>query len=181
MVTELAPEQSIVLVIDIQQALASSIVGMDRVVDRVVFLLKVANLLGVPVMATEQNPQKMGPTVEELAPWLGQSRPKMDFSAMRSSPDLARRQAVVVGIETHICVSQTVRDLIGHGAEVLVCGDAVSARSIDRHELGLERIRHYGAAIGHSEAVAYEWMGTADHPKFREVLKAVKEHPPSIR
>jgi nicotinamidase-related amidase len=184
MVSRLAIENSFMLVVDMQAALASSIVGMDRIAGRAQFLLKVAKLLGIPVVATEQNPTKMGATVEPIASMLESRHAKTSFSALGCPECLAeierlgRKQVIVLGIETHICVSQSVRDLKERNFEAIVCGDAVSSRSTDRHELGLERIRQYEAAIGHTEAVAYEWMGSSDHPRFREVLSVVKQHPP---
>jgi nicotinamidase-related amidase len=156
---------------------------MDRVVDRSRFLVRVAQLLGVPVLATEQNPERMGGTVSGLADLLESRQSKMAFSACGASAlaqhleNGTRRQAVVVGIETHICVSQTAHDLLERGFEVAVCPDAVSARSVERHKLGMERIRDAGAVPAHTESIVYEWLGSADHPLFREALKIVKEHP----
>jgi nicotinamidase-related amidase len=104
----------------------------------------------------------------------------MSFSC--SGCDLFRRrfvnaepcQVVLVGVETHICVNQTAHDLLDLGHTVIVCADAVSARTEDRHTLGLGRLRDAGAIVAHSESVVYEWMRSADHEKFREVLKIVK-------
>jgi nicotinamidase-related amidase len=174
------PQRCLVLVVDVQEALLSSIFEIDRVVARASFLIQIANLLEVPVLATEQNPSKMGGTEPSLAALLPQPFPKMAFSACGSPEAMTaleatgRRQIIVVGIETHICVSQTAHDLLDRGYEVAVCPDAVSARSIERHKLGMERIRDAGAVPAHTEAVAYEWLRSADHPKFRDALKIVK-------
>jgi isochorismate hydrolase len=137
----------------------------------------------VPILATEQNPGRMGGTHERLLP-LVKSSPleKMAFSCAGCTEfsdsliTLQRPQIVLIGIETHICISQTALDLLTKGFEVIVCADAVSARSPDRHSLGLERIRDAGAGIAHTESVAYEWMGAADSPAFREALELVKSH-----
>lgn len=180
---KLDPSQSFVLVVDVQGALSKAIWEMDRTVDRCRFLARIARLLDVPVLATEQNPSRMGATVPELAELVEETFAKMAFSALGSTElmsrlqSLGRRQAVVVGIETHICVSQSALGLLELGYEVAVCPDAVSARSVDRHKLGMERIRDAGVVPAHTEAVAYEWLGAADHPKFRDALAIVKAHP----
>jgi nicotinamidase-related amidase len=94
-------------------------------------------------------------------------------SALRATE---RNQAVLVGVETHICVSQTALSLLSEGFEVFVCADAVGARSVDRHKLGMERMRDAGAVAAHTEAIAYEWLQTADDPQFREALELIKEY-----
>ena len=177
--------RSLLVVVDVQRSFMKGIHEAERVLDRSSFLIKVARLLDIPVIVTEQYPDRMGGTEERILPLLDPaSAPvgKMSFSCcgegsfMEEIRRYDRLQAVIVGIETHICVSQTAHDLLSYGYEVIVCPDAVSARSLDRHKLGMERIRDGGAAPAHSEAVAYEWMGSADHPKFREALAIVKEH-----
>jgi nicotinamidase-related amidase len=179
----LDPSRSVLLVIDIQEALLSSIYEIDRVVARSAFLIRIASLLEVPVVATEQNPTRMGGTEKSLAKLIAAPHSKMAFSTCGCDEAVAqlrsseRKQAVLVGIETHICVSQTAHDLMDQGYEVVVCPDAVSARSLDRHKLGMERLRDAGAVPAHTESVAYEWLGSADNPLFRDALKIVKEYP----
>jgi nicotinamidase-related amidase len=177
------PEESVLFVIDIQGALLPSIHEIDRVVSRTAFLIKIAKLLGVPIVTTEQNPGRMGGTEVSLASLLDEPISKMAFSACgchdvtSQLKRLNRKQAVLTGIETHICVSQTAHDLLEQDFTVGVCPDAVSARSLERHKLGMERIRDAGAIPAHTESIAYEWLKSADHPLFREALKIVKEHP----
>lgn len=173
------PEESVLLVIDIQAALLSSIHEIDRVVSRSAFLIKIAKLLDVPIVATVQNPSRMGAIEPTLASLLDEPHAKMAFSACDAVAEQLkeRSQAILVGIETHICVSQTAHDLLDKGLTVAVCPDAVSARSLERHKLGMERIRDAGAIPAHTESIAYEWLRSADHPVFREALKIVKEHP----
>ncbi|MEZ0326694.1 MAG: isochorismatase family protein [Fimbriimonas sp.] len=179
---KLEPEKSILLVIDIQEALLSSIHEIDRVVSRTSFLIKIATLLDVPIVATEQNPTKMGGTQHTIAQLIAPPLAKMSFSvcgcaeAVDAISESGRKQAILVGIETHICVSQTAHDLLARGFEVVVCPDAVSARSLERHKLGMERMRDAGVIPAHTESVAYEWLGTAEHPHFRDALKVVKDH-----
>ena len=179
------PGESALLIIDIQPVLTKTIYEADRVLSRVAFITKMANLLSVPVLATEQNPSRMGSTHELIASELGDRKPfsKMAFSAA-CSPELlsalsayGRKQVILVGMETHICVSQTAHDLQDLGYQVIVCPDAVSSRTLDRHKLGMERIRDAGIVPAHTESIAYEWLGSSEHPAFKAALAIVKEYP----
>ena len=179
---KLDPTRSVLLVVDAQPAFLQGIFEAERVLARTTFMARVAEAMGVPVLATEQNPDRMGGAHPDLAPHVGAPFPKMTFSCI-GCEDLAsaleftgRRQAVLVGIETHICVGQTAQDLLALGYEVAVCPDAVSAGSLEAHKLGMERMRDAGVVPVHTEAVAYEWMGTADHFVFRQVLELVKRY-----
>lgn len=180
----LQADASVIAVVDIQPSFLAGIHEADRVLGRSEFLIKAGRLLGVPAFATEQYPSRMGGTHERLTPLLQDSpapMAKMAFSCAGCTEFLdvleatQRRQVVLVGIETHICVSQTAHDLLQRGFEVIVCADAVGARTLDRHQIGLARIRDAGAVIAHTESMAYEWMATAERPEFRDVLKLVKE------
>ena len=180
---KLDPLQTVLIVIDIQPTLTKTIFEIDRVLDSAIFLAKVAKLLDIPILLTEQNPSRMGVTVPELSEWVSSPSPiaKMSFSAA-DCPEFSaaltgtqRSQVVIIGLETHICVYQTAQDLVAKGFDVVVCPDAVSARSQERHKLGMERIRDAGIVPAHSESVAYEWIGTADHPSFKSFLQIVKE------
>jgi nicotinamidase-related amidase len=178
---ELSPQRSVLLVVDVQPSFMKAIWEADRVLDRSTFLIEIARLTDVPVLASTQNAARMGGSAPEIDPLVGEPVNKMSFSCagspqwMARLTALGRNQAVIVGIETHICVGQTADDLLTAGWEVVVCPDAVSARTPDRHKLGMERIRDAGAVPAHSEAVAYEWLGTAENPKFRQALELVKK------
>ena len=177
---KLLPEKSLLLVIDVQTRFLAPIFEADRVAARCKFLCEVATLFGVPILATEQYPEKMGGTIDTLLPYVGSPFRKMDFSGFRDESLVnlvkasGRDQIVVVGIETHICVSQTCHDLLANDLQVVVCPDAVSARTQDRHKLGMERLRDAHVIPAHTEAIAYEWCQSADNPKFREMLDVVK-------
>lgn len=174
------PEKSLLLVIDMQTRFLAPIFEAERVEARVKFLCEVATLLGVPILATEQYPERMGGTIESILPFVGQPHRKMNFSAFKDEPLLTlvkasgRDQIIVVGIETHICVSQTCHDLLDNGLHVVVCPDAVSARTQDRHKLGMERLRDANVIPAHTEGIAYEWCQSAENPKFRDLLNIVK-------
>lgn len=176
----LNPESSVVALVDIQPTFLKAIHEADRVLQRSLFLARFAQLFGVPVLATEQNPERLGPTDAALLPFAGTAWPKMTFSMCGCEPFMnalrasGRKQVYLVGIETHICVTQTTIDLLKEDFDVIACVDALSARSADMHQAGLQRIINAGAIPSHTESVAYEWMGTAEHPKFRDALKIVK-------
>lgn len=177
----LKPETSVLVLVDIQPALLKAIHESERVVARSRFLARLANLLEVPVLVTEQNPNRMGTTVEELAPFGNQVFPKMSFSCCGSPEFLealaatGRKQVVLVGIETQICVALTTLGLLDLGYEVVVCPDALSSRTVERHNMGIQTITDGGAEAAHSETVAYSWLFTAEHPRFRDALTIVKE------
>jgi nicotinamidase-related amidase len=172
---------SLLLLVDLQPTFLAAIHESDRVLARSGFIAEAAKLLGAPIVATEQYPSRMGGTDPSMSAFLScEPMAKMDFSCCGSQElvqfieDKGRNQIVLVGIETHICVNQTAHELMNKGFEVIVCADATSSRTVDRHEIGLKRISEAGATIAHTESVVYEWLKTADHPNFREALKLVK-------
>lgn len=174
-------DDTAIILIDIQANFMAAIHEADRVRRRSKFLLNSAKVLGIPIIATEQYPSRMGSLEGEFAsiPSHG-TFPKMAFSCwgaggfQEAVESLGRSCVVLVGIETHICVTLTALDLMNQGFNVFVCPDAVSARSLEMHKLGMERMRDSGAVASHTETLVYEWMGSAEHPKFREVLEIVK-------
>lgn len=176
-------DKSVLVVVDMQPSFLAPIVGGDAVLEGCRFLAKAASVLGVPIVATEQYPERMGGTESELAALVGGSLGKTAFSAC-GAPGFAVRlgetganQAVLCGIETPICVTQTALDLLDQGWEVFLATDAMGARSNAAHATALERMARAGAVLSQTESVVYEWMGSSDHPKFREVLALVKARP----
>lgn len=174
-------EDALIAVVDIQPAFMEMIHEKERVARRSDFLIRAGRTLGVPIIATEQNPGRMGPLDDTIVPCLNwQPLSKMSFSCweapgFQEAVESARKSCIVlVGIETHICVTLTALDMINNGYNVFVCPDAVSARTPEMHKLGMERMRDAGAVPSHTETLAYEWMVSAEHEKFREVLQIVK-------
>ena len=173
-------DRSVLAVVDMQPSFLAGIVDGERVLARTEFMVRCAHVLGIPVFATEQYPDRMGHTETSLLELLGDAvvEGKMVFSAW---PALSkwlprdRDQIVICGIETPICVNQTAQQVTAMDFRAFVVEDAVGARSALMHSNGVERMRRAGCQIAHSESVVYEWMRTADHPHFREVLKLVKE------
>ncbi|MBS1727011.1 MAG: isochorismatase family protein [Armatimonadetes bacterium] len=176
----LTPENSLVLVVDMQSKFLAPIFEAERVEARCRFLCQVAQLFEVPILATEQYPERMGGTIDSLLPFVGQPHRKMEFSAFGQEEFgqlvklKGRTNLVVVGIETHICVSQSCHHALSMDLTPVICPDAASSRTQDRHKLGMERLRDAGVVPAHTEAVAYEWCRTADNPKFRDLLSVVK-------
>ncbi len=175
---------SCVVVIDLQDAFMAPIPGAPRVVERTSFLIEAANMLGVPVLATEQVPERMGGTtspVQALLPCSAVGKTSFGCGGspqfMATLQETGRRQIVMVGIETHICVLQTALQLLRGDYEVFVCADAVAARGSEASCFGLRRLENAGAIIVHTESIVYEWLGSSSHALFRELLQLVKRYP----
>ena len=163
------------LLVDLQQRLMPAIADGEKVIARSVRLAEAATLLGVPVLATEQVPEKLGPTVGRLAGYPHLVSPKSRFAADGSGlVPPGRSEIVVAGAEAHVCVLQTVLTLAADGHRVLVVADAVGSRDPQDRAAALERARAAGAEIVTSEMVLFEWLGDATHPRFREVQKLLK-------
>lgn len=169
------------MLVDIQLAFMEVIHERDRVVRRSRYLAQVGQALGIPVLATEQNPSRLGTLDPSLIPFVASPFPKMTFSCWGSSQfreaveSSGKSCIVLTGVESHICVALTALDLVNAGYNVFVCPDAISSRSVEMHKLGMERMRDSGVMPSHSDTLVYEWLGTAEHPKFKDVLKLVKE------
>ena len=172
-----------VLVIDVQSRLTPSMPpeALARVVKYARALIGAGKELGLPVIATEQYPKGLGETIPELRDVLP-SPPlaKMHFSC-GADPAIAaalektgRRQILVSGMETHVCVFQTVRDLVSMGYEVHVCSDAVSSRTEEHRRIGLDLCREAGATITTAETAIFDLLHVAGTPEFKKVAPLVK-------
>jgi nicotinamidase-related amidase len=169
------------LVIDVQEKLVPKIAGAAQLVGNIAFLLDVAALLKIPVQATEQYPSGLGKTIPELLPRLPDRPEKVAFSscAARQVVDNFHQQArpklVLTGIETHVCVLHTALDLLSEGFRVFLPVDAVGARYRVDHDTALRRLEQAGAVLTTTEGCAFEWMGAANHPQFKEVSRLVQK------
>lgn len=167
---------SSLLVVDVQSRLLPHIHDWQRLLDNVLWLVRVAQRLGVPVAATEQYPKGLGHThadLLELIPAAAVAQ-KLHFSCAAAGclpglPGGERSQVVVCGIESHVCVLQTVLGLREQGREVFVVADAVSSRRPEDRELALARMRGCGAQIVSREMAAFEWLHQAGTDEFRAV------------
>jgi len=169
---------STLLVIDVQERLLPHIDHWQRLLENIQWLVKVAQKIGVPAIATEQYPQGIGHTHADVAALLpaGATVEKIHFSCVAGAclaPQAAaeREQMVVCGIESHVCVLQTVLDLKRSGKDVFVVEDAVGSRRPSDKALALERMRAHGIEIVSREMVAFEWLHQAGTPLFREVSR----------
>lgn len=175
-------DQTVLVIVDVQGKLAQLMHARERLVENLGRLMRGAQALAVPLLVTEQNPTRMGPTIPELGSLLGDLHPiaKMSFGCaeepafMQALESLGRRHVLVAGIETHVCVFQTAAQLQPRGFGVQVVADAVSSRTESNYRFGLERIRNAGVPLTTVESALFELLGTADHPAFRTVLGLVK-------
>jgi nicotinamidase-related amidase len=167
---------SVLLLVDFQLRLVPAIHDSDTVVARAVRLAEAAHVLGVPICATEQYPTGLGPIVAELAGYPQNVVAKTSFSGV-ADPTLlppAVREVVVAGVEAHVCVLQTVADLLAGEHRVVVVADAVGSRDPANRDVALQRMRAHGAEIVTSEMVLFEWLRDSMHPRFREVQKLLR-------
>jgi len=169
---------SALLVVDMQERLVPAIKDWQRIVERAVWLLRVARRLEVPILACEQYPSGLGHTHPEVAAELpaGCIVEKRYFSALVEGPDRFLRagtpsQFVVCGAESHVCVLQTVADLCAKGKSVFVVDDAIGSRTDDSKRLALARMSSFGATVVNSEMVAFEWLRCAGDDTFREISR----------
>lgn len=180
----LEAEKSALIVVDIQEKLLPPIFEKERLVRNSQLLLRLARILELPVLATTQYAKGLGPTVPEIASLLpaGEVMDKTAFScfgsdrfcsAVRSLPG-NRNTMIVCGMETHICVLQTVLAALNQGYLVQVASDAVSSRSEWNWQIGLRRMEAAGALISSTETVIYELLRSSGSAAFKEMLKYLK-------
>ncbi len=175
-------EDSLLLVIDVQERLVGAL-DKDIVVKRTATLAKAAKILEIPTIATEQYPKGLGPLVEPIKEMLAPNTPiieKTSFSAVKEDgfmdvlKSFNKKQIVICGIETHVCVHQTAADLINEGFEVYVVKDACASRKKYEFKQGIERMQENGAKITCLEIVLFEWLKNAKNPHFKEIQALIK-------
>jgi nicotinamidase-related amidase len=171
-------ERTALVVIDVQEAFRPAVGEFDSVAQHSAVLARGARALGLRVIVTEQYPRGLGHTVPEVAGALeGIPRvEKLVFSAARADGfDLdGRDQALVCGIETHVCVNQTVQDLLDAGIEVHVATDAVSSRTAANRRAGLTKMEASGALLTSTEMALFELVGRAGTDEFKAIQALVK-------
>jgi len=178
----LKENDSILIVIDIQDKLVKATEGYEAA-NRASILVKASKILGIPVIVSEQYPKGLGNTVSEISNNLTEGtyiQEKTSFSLLQEDgfreklKSYNKKQVVICGIETHICVYQTVAELIAEGYEVVVAKDACSSRKIFECEQGLDVMKTCGAKISCVEMILFEWLRTSKHAKFKEVQVLIK-------
>jgi nicotinamidase-related amidase len=170
----LARDRAALVVVDVQEAFRPY-ASFAVVAESCAKLVQAARILELPTLVSEQYPKGLGHTAPEVGIEDQQAIEKTVFSAARAdSFDLAGRdQAIVCGIETHVCVSQTVHDLLEDGIEVHVPADAVGSRHPIDYERGLERLERAGAVVSTVEAALFELLERAGTPEFKAVQKLI--------
>lgn len=169
------------LVVDIQEKLVGAVAGGVEVIWNARRLIDGARILGLPVGATEQYPKGLGPTVPDLAERLGKVPSKVSFSCMACGSifeDWRSRgvhKLLVCGMETHVCVQQTVLDLLADGWRVYVAVDAVGSRFDIDYQTALRRMDSAGATLTTTEAALFEWCQVAGTPEFKQISRLVRE------
>jgi nicotinamidase-related amidase len=178
----LSRTQAGLVVVDIQDHLLPAIFEKARVLQNTLRLVQGAAILQVPIFATEQYRKGLGPTVPEIATAIPGFAPleKLAFSACGAAPFLPAlkqkkvSQAILCGIEAHVCVSQTCLDLLDESFRVFVVADAISSRTPENYQIGLDRMRAAGAVIASTEMVLFELLEQAGTPEFKQILPLVK-------
>jgi len=173
-------EESALVVIDMQERLVPAMQAPARTIRNTRTLCAGARELGIPIVMTEQYPKGLGKTVPELETPEATVLPKMHFSCMEDDGfaahfrSLDRKQAVIAGMEAHICVVQTAASLIEAGYEVFVVSDATASRTLESEAACIARLNAYGAGIVTTEMVIFEWLGRAGTPQFKNMLHLIK-------
>ncbi|MCB1119355.1 MAG: isochorismatase family protein [Chlamydiia bacterium] len=149
------------------------------ILHKMIQLIQGAQILSVPIFVTEQYPKGLGQTIPEIQNLLKphyQPFEKTTFSAL-GADTLAEQlpdQVVVAGIEAHVCVLQTVKDLLKRGKEAIVLNDAISSRSVVDFSTAIAEMRDLKVRITSTETLLFEWLGNATHPQFRSISQLVK-------
>jgi nicotinamidase-related amidase len=176
------PDKAVLIVIDIQEKLLPAMFEKERLVQNTLRLIKGAQILKRPVIVTEQYPQGLGPTVEEISGVVPAFSPiaKMAFSACGAESVRAAlknsgaSEILLCGIECHVCVSQTCLDLLDDGFRVFAVADATASRTAANHQAGIDRMLQAGAIIVSTEMILFELLQRAGTEYFKEILALVK-------
>lgn len=175
-------EDSALVVIDMQERLVPAMQAPARTLKNASLLLRAAQVCGVPAILTEQYPKGLGATVPEIAAAAGSSPiiEKLHFSCMEDSEflqafsELGRKQAVLAGMEAHVCVVQTAASLCEAGYDVFVVSDATASRTLGSEAACITRLNASGVSVVTTEMVVFEWLGKAGTPAFKQLLPMIK-------
>ena len=173
---------TLLLIVDIQEKLVRAMHAREDLILKAQQLVQGAAALNIPILCTEQNPKGLGPTVPEIRSAMPGVPPIVKFSFgcagcnefMTALPAAGRRNVLIAGIETHVCVYQTTRELLEKGYGVEVVADACSSRTAQNKQIGLDKMRAAGAAITSVEIALFELLKVAEGPAFKQILQIVK-------
>ncbi len=180
--TLLTTDNTVLVIIDIQDRLFRVMPDKERLVQSVLKLIKGAKVLEIPIIMTEQYPAGLGLTLPEITELLPDVKPieKISFSCCDAEPfqpalnTLNRKQVLIAGIETHICVYQTAMALLGRGFEVQVVVDCVSSRDAENKKVCLAKMSRAGIGLTTTEMALFELLKVAKGEKFKQISNIVK-------
>jgi nicotinamidase-related amidase len=181
---KLEADRTILVVVDVQEGFRKAIPDFEKVAKATGTLIEGAEAIGVPIVVTEQYPKGLGETAPEVAEHLPEATEPLEkvvFSAAEAEGfDLqGRDQALVCGIETHVCVNQTVLDLLESGVDVEVAEDAVGSRTEENKRVGLHKMEAAGAVLTSVETALFELLGRAGTDEFKRVQKLILDYAPN--
>ncbi len=173
---------AVLIIIDIQGNLAQAMYNKENLFANAIKLIKGFKILNLPVILTEQTPQKLGQTIPQIAAQLDAIKPiaKEAFSCWANVQfreqleALNRRHVVLLGIESHVCIYQSALDLIANGYNVHPVADAISSRTKENRDIGLSAMKSGGAHLAGTEMVLFELLRTAADPQAKDIFKIVK-------
>ena len=178
----LKAESTVLVVIDVQEKLIGVMFNKEELIENLEKLIRGVQVFNIPIIVTEQYPHGLGPTVPQLSRLIPDIPPlsKLSFSCcedenfLKKLKTFERRQVLVSGIEGHVCVYQTVRDLIDSGYEVYVVTDAISSRTPENKEIGLNLMREMSAVLTSTETALFEMLKIAKGENFKAISQIVK-------
>jgi nicotinamidase-related amidase len=170
--TRLDRNASVLAIIDVQERLMPVIANREQVEANIVRLVRGCQILGVPILITEQ--KGLYQTVKPLREALGDGYKPIEKSCFSGYRPLDRKQVIVAGVETHVCVYQTVSDLLANGYEVTIVADAVSSRTVENKDIALRRMTSDGAKLSSTEMALFELTVASGTDEFRAISKLVK-------
>ncbi len=179
----LSRDETALIIIDVQEKLFEKVEDREKIADNICRLIRFANILGIPIILTEQYPKGLGPTIHRIRELIPNVKPieKIEFSCMASEEfrrrisEIKVKNLVLTGIEAHICVAQTAIEAITSGYKVYVVYDAISSRHREDKAIAIERMKQHGVYMVTSEMLMYEVLRRAGTPEFKEILKLVRE------
>lgn len=175
-------ENAVLVLVDIQGKLATLMYKKDEFFANLAILIKGLKILNIPIIWNEQLPEKLGPTIPEIRDLLDGLEPleKNTFSCCGNAEFMAklestgRRQVLLAGMETHVCVYQTAKDLIPKGYEIYLVADAVSSRTLENKQVGIQVIKDLGARLTSIEMAFFEMLHVAEGEQFKNIVKLLK-------
>lgn len=175
-------DQTVLILVDVQGNLAQAMHNKEDLFKSIKNIISGCRVLDIPIVWAEQIPEKLGPTLPDIASLLTGLSPiaKCAFSCFQDSgirqalTDTGRTQVLLAGIEAHVCIYQTAMDLVGRDYTVEVVADAVSSRTPENKKISLKKMRDAGVAMTSVEMALMELLGGAEAPKFREIINIIK-------